>query len=93
VIPALSTALTDERVSPRDFQVLFLLVTIELEPVNYREVKLAVIAKQLEQDESTISRSLTRLVEAGYLERLPSTRPAQYRFKYQVANLQADQAS
>lgn len=87
MIPSLSSALTDKRLSPWDFQLLFLLVLTELDMLEFRELKVAAVAKQLDRDEESVARSLLQLTRTGYLDCEPRPRPgamAKYRLRYRI---------
>lgn len=90
MVPALSVALYDKRLSPWDFQLLFHLVICELDPLNFRELKLSAVAAALGRDLPSTSRSIHQLTDSGYLQCEPRPHPgamAKYRLLYSVSPL------
>ena len=72
---------TDPGLSPRDLQVL-ILVLPELGFDEFRPVKQLWIARQIDKDRSVASRALSHIIRCGYLERryvAGQGAPCQYR--------------
>ena len=88
MIPALQQAATDTRLTDQDVRVLAVLVTQgELDTLQFRPLKEVALRRQLSCHRTTLYRSLTRLTDAGYLERT-DTKPGEsreYRLVYAVA--------
>lgn len=92
-VPPIITAMArDRELTGRDVQ-LFLVACEHLDMIDFREMKLVVLEHELQLERSSISRSLTKLVNRGYLVRASGRAkgaPHRYRIPFSRAAVADD---